>query len=137
MLDVRDLLDPLHVASRLSSKNIERVKVSKPGGTWRDWPERLIAPCHKRDSGMTYPGVYGRMEWDNPAPNITTQFYGFGNGRFGHPEQDRALTLREGALLQTFPPSSIFTNNDGKIHFKTVGRTNRKCSPSRIRESDR
>ena len=43
------------------------------------------------------------MEWDKPAPTITTQFYNFGTGRFGHPKQDRALSLREGALLQTFP----------------------------------
>lgn len=43
------------------------------------------------------------MSWDLPAPTITTQCYGFGNGRFGHPEQDRAISLREAALLQTFP----------------------------------
>ena len=43
------------------------------------------------------------MEWDKPSPTITTQFYGFGNGRFGHPEQDRGISLREGAILQSFP----------------------------------
>jgi DNA (cytosine-5)-methyltransferase 1 len=48
------------------------------------------------------------MEWDKPAPTITTQFYGFGTGRFGHPEQDRALSFREGALLQTFPKTYKF-----------------------------
>ena len=51
----------------------------------------------------TFGSVYGRLEWDKPANTITTQFPGIGNGRFGHPEQDRALSLREGALLQTFP----------------------------------
>jgi DNA (cytosine-5)-methyltransferase 1 len=52
--------------------------------------------------------IYGRMVWDAPSPTITTQFYGYGNGRFGHPEQDRALTLREVALLQSFPPNYAF-----------------------------
>jgi len=96
--------DPLHVASRLSSLNMARIRASRPGGTWRDWPEGLRAACHRRSSGRTYPSVYGRMRWDEPAPTITTQCYGFGNGRFGHPEQDRAISLREAALLQTFPP---------------------------------
>jgi DNA (cytosine-5)-methyltransferase 1 len=59
--------------------------------------------CHKAESGKSYPSVYGRIAWDAPAPTITTQCYGLGNGRFGHPEQDRALSLREAALLQTFP----------------------------------
>jgi DNA (cytosine-5)-methyltransferase 1 len=48
------------------------------------------------------------MCWDSPSPTITTQFYGYGNGPFGHPEQDRALTLREGSLLQSFPPDYVF-----------------------------
>jgi hypothetical protein len=47
------------------------------------------------------------MSWDAPSPTITTQFFGFGNGRFGHPEQDRALSLREGALLQGLPPRPL------------------------------
>ncbi|WP_223352356.1 DNA cytosine methyltransferase, partial [Streptococcus gordonii] len=54
--------------------------------------------------------VYGRLEWDKPANTITTQFPGIGNGRFGHPEQDRALSLREGALLQTFPLNYEFVD---------------------------
>ncbi len=87
---------------------MRRIRVSKPGGTWRDWPQDLIAKCHLKKSGKTYPGVYGRMEWDKPSPTITTQCFGFGNGRFGHPEQDRAISLREAALLQTFPPAYQF-----------------------------
>ena len=104
--------DPLHRASRLSDLNLARIRASKPGGTWRDWPKSLISPCHKRATGKTYPGVYGRMEWDKPAPTITGQCFGFGNGRFGHPEQDRALTLREAALLQTFPEEFEFFHPD-------------------------
>ena len=114
--------DPLHTASKLSALNLERIRASRPGGTWRDWPERLIAECHRRKTGRTYPGVYGRMVWDEPAPTLTTQFFGFGNGRFGHPEQDRGLSLREGAILQGFPESYAFVPKGGPIHFKALGR---------------
>ncbi len=114
--------DPLHTASKLSKLNLQRIRASRPGGTWRDWPTRLIADCHRRDSGRTYPGVYSRMVWDEPAPTLTTQFYGFGNGRFGHPEQDRALSLREGAILQGFPEDYSFVPADSPIHFKRMGR---------------
>jgi DNA (cytosine-5)-methyltransferase 1 len=82
-------IDRLHQCCRLSELNLRRIRASKPGGTWRDWSEDLIAKCHVKKSGKTYPGVYGRMEWDKPSPTITTQCFGFGNGRFGHPDQDR------------------------------------------------
>lgn len=114
--------DKLHVASTLSQKNLARIKASKPGGTWRDWPKHLIAECHRAESGRTYPGVYGRMEWDKPAPTMTTQCYGFGNGRFGHPEQDRAISLREAAILQSFPRHYAFVPADGEVSFKVLGR---------------
>jgi len=114
--------DPLHTASKLSKLNLERIRASRPGGTWRDWPKRLIAECHRRDSGRTYPGVYGRMVWDEPAATLTTQFYGFGNGRFGHPEQDRGISLREGAILQGFPDGYSFVPDGAPIHFKSLGR---------------
>lgn len=97
--------DALHRASRLSERNLQRIQAAEPGGSWRDWEDRaLVSGCHRRDSGRFYSSVYGRMAWDSPAPTITTQCYGFGNGRFGHPQQDRAISLREAALLQTFPP---------------------------------
>lgn len=114
--------DKLHIASKLSDKNLERIQASRPGGTWRDWPSHLVADCHRAESGRTYPGVYGRMEWDKPAPTMTTQCYGFGNGRFGHPEQDRAISLREAAILQSFPRSYAFIPPNGKVQFKTLGR---------------
>ena len=62
------------------------------------------------------------MKWDEPSPTMTTQFFGFGNGRFGHPEQDRALTLREGAMLQSFPKSYKFVKKGMPVHFTTIGR---------------
>lgn len=114
--------DPLHIASKLTDLNRRRIKASRPGGTWRDWPKDLVAECHRRDSGRTYPGVYGRMVWDSPSPTLTTQFYGFGNGRFGHPVQDRAISLREGAILQGFPRTYSFVPEGGRIQFKALGR---------------
>lgn len=117
-----DAYDPIHRSANMSPKNMARIRQSIPGGTWSDWDKELVAECHKRPSGRTYPSVYGRMEWDKPSPTITTQFFGFGNGRFGHPEQHRALTLREGALLQSFPKSYQFVAKDKPIHFRVVGR---------------
>lgn len=114
--------DPLHRASLLSEKNLQRIRASKPGGTWRDWDRKLRTKCHRKKSGKTYPSVYGRMSWDEPAPTMTTQCYGFGNGRFGHPEQDRAISLREAALIQTFPNNYAFAPKGQKIGFKTTGR---------------
>ncbi|MDP4028397.1 MAG: DNA cytosine methyltransferase [Gallionella sp.] len=114
--------DKLHIASTLNAKNIQRIKASRPGGTWRDWPEHLVADCHRAESGRTYAGVYGRMEWDKPAPTMTTQCFGFGNGRFGHPEQDRAISLREAAILQSFPRDYAFVPEGGEVGFKVLGR---------------
>ena len=114
--------DPLHKAATLSELNIKRIQMSRPGGTWRDWPADLRAACHRRETGLTYPGVYARMTWDEPSPTMTTQCYGFGNGRFGHPVQDRAISLREAAILQSFPKKYKFLPNNEEIQFKEVGR---------------
>lgn len=114
--------DRLHVASSLAEKNLQRIRASKPGGTWRDWPEHLVAECHRSSRGRTYPSVYGRMEWDKPSPTMTTQCHGFGNGRFGHPEQDRAISLREAAILQSFPRNYAFVPDDGIVNFSVMGR---------------
>lgn len=113
--------DPMHKSYKLSPINSSRIRQSKPGGTWWDWDEELRLRCHKKDTGESYKAVYGRMLWDGPGPTITTQFYNLGTGRFGHPEQDRALTLREGALLQTFPKKYVFAKTDEEITFKKTG----------------
>lgn len=113
--------DSLHKACEFSSLNKERIQQSKPGGTWEDWEEEIRCPCHNKDSGKSYQAVYGRMEWDEPGPTITTQFYRYGTGRFGHPELDRALSLREGALLQTFPPHFDFIDPKQQMSFLKIG----------------
>lgn len=96
-----------HQASRLSALNLERIRATPEGGDRRDWPQKLWPECHKQDfKGHT--DVYGRLSWDKPAPALTTRCISYSNGRFGHPEQDRALSAREAALLQTFPSSFKF-----------------------------
>jgi len=117
-----DPFDPLHRASTLSETNLRRIEASIPGGTWHDWDDDLVTECHKAHTGQRYVSVYGRMSWDEPAPTITTQFYGFGNGRFGHPEQNRAISLHEGAILQSFPKTYEFVEPADPIHFKILGR---------------
>ncbi len=113
--------DPLHQTCNLTEINLKRMKSSKPNGTWLDWDEDLRLECHKRQSGGTYKSVYGRMSWTEPSPTITTQFYNFGTGRFGHPEQDRALTIREAALLQTFPEKYKFCKSKKDIMLTRLG----------------
>ncbi|MDE0209402.1 MAG: DNA cytosine methyltransferase [Boseongicola sp.] len=117
-----DSKDALHKASRLSPLNLRRIRASLPGGSWTDWDEELVTECHRATTGKGYRSVYGRMRFDEPAPTITTQFYGFGNGRFGHPEQDRALSLREGAILQSFPRDYKFVRDGERVQFKRIGR---------------
>lgn len=74
------------------------------------------------------------MTWDEPAPTMTTQFFGFGNGRFGHTEQDRAISLREGAILQSFPKKYKFTAPGEEICKKTVGRLIGNAVPVKLGE---
>lgn len=117
-----DLRDPLHAARALSEVNMRRIRASKPGGTWEDWPEELRAACHRRSTGATFRNVYARMEWDKPSPTITTLAHNFGTGRFGHPEQDRPISLREAAMLQGFPRGYRFSKPGERIYFDRLGR---------------
>lgn len=127
--------DVLHQASELSSLNLRRIRASQPGGSWRDWDDKLVADCHKKESGKTYPSVYGRMSWDDLAPTMTTQYYGFGNGRFGHPEQDRAISLREGAILQSFPKTYQFVPKGDPVYCKIIGRLIGNAVPVKLAEA--
>lgn len=114
--------DLLHSARRLTPLNLRRMEASRPGGTWRDWPAELLAPCHTRATGASFQAFYGRMRSDVPSPTITTQSYNFGTGRFGHPEQDRSLTLREAAMLQGFPRTYRFVRSGERPSMQAVGR---------------
>lgn len=103
---------PLHRRDRLSELNLRRLAALKEGQGRDDLPAELLAPCHHRDSSLIgYRKVYGRMAWDEVAPTITAKFDSFTRGQFGHPEQMRSISLREGALLQTFPMDFDFAGN--------------------------
>ena len=115
--------DPVHRAPNLSPLNLRRIRAAKPGKPWSEWEDTtLVAKCHRRKSGTTYRNVYGRMEWDRPSPTLTTGCFSFGRGRFGHPEQDRAISLREAALLQSFPSQYRFTKPGAEASFTHLGR---------------
>lgn len=124
--------DRLHKSRTLNDVNLERIRRSKPGGTWEEWPEELRAPCHRRASGATFRNVYARMVWDDPSPTITTLAYNFGAGRFGHPEQDRPITLREAAILQSFPPNYEFVAPGEPVQFAPLGRLIGNAVPPRL-----
>lgn len=127
--------DRMHFARKLSPINLKRIRASKPGGTWRDWPNELRAPCHMRESGATFSSVYARMSADKAAPTMTTQFFNFGAGRFGHPIQDRALTPREAAILQSFPPKYEFVPSGGEVYMQQLGKMIGNAVPPKLGEA--
>ena len=96
-----------HVVRRLSPDNQLRLKHATPGGARWTLPDELHVPCHR--GGYTgFSNVYGRMSWDEPSVTITAGCTTISKGRFGHPQEDRTISLREAALLQTFPPDYHF-----------------------------
>ena len=108
---------PNHRAAGLSPRNLARIKATPPdGGSRRDWPEhlRLGLACH-RAQGVGFSDVYGRMWWDRVAPTLTSRCNSLSNGRFGHPEQNRAISLREAAALQTFPDEYEFLGPNSRV----------------------
>ena len=129
-----DKNDPLHRAKKLSSLNIQRIQHTPYGGSWRDWPDELMLKCHKATRGKSFGSVYGRMIWDAPSPTITTQCTGLGNGRFGHPTQDRAISIREAALLQTFPMSYKFFPDEKSIAITKASRYIGNAVPPKLGE---
>lgn len=105
-----------HQADKLSQKNLARIRAIKEGQGRDFLPDELLANCHKRTSSQIgHRNVYGRMRWDEVAPTITARFDSFTRGQFGHPDQDRSISLREGALLQTFPIDFQFSGNKVEI----------------------
>lgn len=112
-----DSKDPLHHCRRLGDLNLRRIQATREGGFWREWDEELQLACHKKEGGKSFRSVYGRMNWDDVAPTMTTYCIGLGNGRFGHPEEDRAISLREAAIFQDFPRNYDFI--DPKVTFSS------------------
>lgn len=114
--------DPLHRAKSLSPLNMQRIMHTPYGGSWKDWPKELMLECHKSQNGSSFGSVYGRMRWEKPAPTMTTQCTGLGNGRFGHPEQNRAISAREAALIQTFPQEYKFFADEEHVSIVKASR---------------
>ena len=124
--------DPAHITIPLTDLNKKRIRQSKPGGTWRDWDDELLSACHRNSY---YPAPYGRMCWDDLAPTITTQFCYYSTGRFGHPQQDRAISVREGALLQTFPISYKLSENGQPVVVRDAARQIGNAVPVNLAEA--
>jgi DNA (cytosine-5)-methyltransferase 1 len=124
--------DPLHKAAGLSELNAIRIRNTPEGGSWKDWDNKLVLECHKKATGKSYASIYGRMKWDDLSPTITTQCIGYGNGRFGHPEQDRAISLREAALLQSFPKYYDFIEPNTKVFIGTIAKHIGNAVPYRL-----
>ncbi|WP_261512743.1 DNA cytosine methyltransferase [Chryseobacterium paludis] len=119
----KDESDFMHSVSGLNELNLERLSLTPhDGGTRLAYvnDERLAPPCHyKKING--FKDIYGRMYWDKPSPTITTKFFSFSNGRFGHPEEDRAISLREGATLQSFPKTYKFVGSSTEKISRMIG----------------
>ena len=128
----RSKRDRIHRARQLNSKNLARIRHTPAGGSWKDWPRDLKLACHKKKTGKTYRSIYGRMRWNELAPTLTTHCTGIGNGRYGHPEQNRAISLREAALLQSFPRRYKFVHPREKVLNKSVSRHIGNAVPVRL-----
>lgn len=129
-----DSKDPLHRCSALSELNLRRIRSTQEGGGWKSWPKELVLECHKKEGGKSFGSVYGRMKWDEPSPTMTTQCTGIGNGRFGHPSQDRAISAREAALLQTFPSDYKFFKDEESVSLTVASRYIGNAVPPKLGE---
>jgi len=112
-----------HTTSALQPQNLERIRVTPGSGgdrsSWKDNVSLQIDAYKGRD--QIFRDVYGRMFWNKPAPTITTRFNSFSNGRFGHPEENRAISIREGATLQTFPREFYFHGSSWTTIARQIG----------------
>lgn len=114
--------DYLHYSRKLTDLSKKRIKATPEGGGWQDWNEELLLECHKKKGGQMYRSVYGRMSWNDVAPTMTTYCIGLNNGRFGHPEQDRAISLREAAILQSFPENYALIDPNTTFNMQILAR---------------
>jgi len=114
--------DFLHCARKLTDISKKRIKATPEGGGWQDWDKNLLLECHKKDGGQMYRSVYGRMSWKDVAPTMTTYCIGLNNGRFGHPQQDRAISLREAALFQSFPEDYDLIDSEATFNMQIIAR---------------
>jgi DNA (cytosine-5)-methyltransferase 1 len=131
---IPDMQDPLHRARKLNDLNKKRILATREGGFWREWDKSLWLECHKKESGKTFRSVYGRMVWNEVAPTMTTYCVGLGNGRFGHPEQNRAISLREAAIFQSFPERYDFIDPNVQFSSANIARQIGNAVPVQLGE---
>jgi DNA (cytosine-5)-methyltransferase 1 len=117
----KDLTPFNHSASRLSEKNLKRISGTQINGGDAMWWRNDKSLGREKYSGDGFTDNYSRMSWEKPAPTITTKFFSISNGRFGHPEEDRGLSIREGATLQTFPKNYIFYTQSLQSTARMIG----------------
>lgn len=129
--------DPLHRARKLDPINALRIRATPEGGDWTAWPTELLEGlnCRKTKEGKRFTSAYGRMSWQEPAPTLTTHCTGLSNGRYGHPQQDRAISLREAALLQSFPGTYSFIKKDEPLVVGTLARHIGNAVPPKLGEA--
>jgi len=120
----KDKTEFMHTAAGLSDINIKRLKLTpKDGGSRHSWADTdMQINAYKNKKGnISFNDTYGRMSWDKPAPTITTKFFSISNGRFAHPEENRAISIREGATLQTFPKTYKFIGSSVATIARMIG----------------
>ena len=113
----------MHTTAGLSDTNLKRLKLTpQNGGSRKSWADtNLQLEAYKKKGNISFNDTYGRMSWDKPAPTITTKFFSISNGRFAHPEENRPISLREGATLQTFPKSYKFIGTSVSSIARMIG----------------
>lgn len=111
-----------HQSSNLQTKSLKRLEYqTKPGDGMEKWPEYLMLPSRKEREYSGHNDVYARLWWNKPSGTLTTKFHSISNGRFGHPEQNRALSILEGLILQSFPKNYQLFEEAITIRAKQVG----------------
>lgn len=112
LVSTQETEDPLHkITANHTQKVMERIRLTpKDGGSWKDLPEKYILACHKKEK-VGFIDIYGRLRWNDISSTITGGCLNPSKGRFLHPEEDRVITAREAALLQSFPMTYKFPVN--------------------------
>lgn len=119
----KDLSTFMHTCAGLDEKSLRRLRMTPHNGgnrlVWANVPDLQLECYIGKDH--SFRDNYGRMWWNRPAPTITTKFFSVSSGRFSHPEEDRPISIREGATLQTFPLNYVFRANSIAAAAKMIG----------------
>ena len=126
--------DPLHQSCALSELNLERIRTSAPGGSWRNWPPQLVTSCHREQDRISWTASYGRMTWHRPAPTITTTFLTYVRSIWAPGSRPGDLPPRRSAIAKFSAPISFRP----EIYIKTCHCPHdRECGSAEVGSSDR